>query len=79
VRKTDMAEQAILKKLDSIEQSLTNHLMTEIKENRSLMNTMFQELVSIRESLQAHAECIGVINDRYNKLIAQLRRVNVIS
>ena len=74
-----MDEQVILNKLDSIEKSLTNHLMTEIKENRTLMNSMFQELVSIRESLQGHAESIGVINDRYNKLIAQLRRVNVIS
>jgi hypothetical protein len=37
-----MDEQAILEKLDRIEKELTNHLLTEIQQDRTFMTGMFQ-------------------------------------
>jgi len=66
------------KKLDNIQEVLTNHVMAEIKQNRNLITGFQQELISIRESLQAHAEGFSVLNDRVHRLLEQLRRVKVI-
>jgi hypothetical protein len=66
------------KKLDNIQAFLTNHVMTEIKQNRNLINGFQQELILIRGSLQAHTEGFRVLNDRVHRLVEQIRRVKLI-
>ena len=66
------------KKLDNIQDVLTNHVMTEIKENRNLINKSQEELSLIRGSLGANTEGFRVLNDRVHALIEQLRDVKII-
>jgi len=71
-------EQLLLKKLKTIEELLSNHVITEIKENRNLINKSQEELSLIRGSLGANTEGFRVLNDRVHALIEQLRDVKII-
>ena len=74
--KTKLAE--LDKKLDDIQEVLKNHVMTEIKKNRDLINKTQQEVILIRQSLYAHTEVFRVLNDRVHRLVEQLQHVKLI-
>jgi len=73
-----LALKELNKKLDDIQEALTNHVITEIKENRNLINKSQEELSLIRGSLGANTEGFRVLNDRVHALIEQLKDVKII-
>ena len=77
-----MDEQSALKKLnkklDDIQNALTNHVITEIRENRKLITGFKKEIVLIRGSLKANTEGFRVLNDRVHRLVEQLQDVKMI-
>jgi len=73
-----LALKKLNKKLDDIQDALTNHVITEIKENRKLINKSQEELSLIRGSLGANKEGFRVLNDRVHALIEQLKHDKII-
>jgi hypothetical protein len=74
-----MSDQAIMEKLDRLENFLTNHVMTEIANNREQIVGMFQTIIKMYDSQQHTTENVGVLADRVNQLRKQLVRLKVIS
>jgi len=66
-------ERLLLKKLETIEELLSNHVITEIKQNRNLINGVQKEVSLIRQSLNAHKSGFAVLNDRVHLLTEQLK------
>jgi hypothetical protein len=74
-----MSDQAIMERLDRLENFLTNHVMTEIANNREQIVGMFQTIIKMYDSQQHTTENVGVLADRVNQLRKQLVRLKVIS
>jgi len=74
-----MNEQALYDKLEEIEKAITNHVMTEIKENRVTIQGMYNTMLSMYESVQSNTENVGVMADRLNNITTQLQRLKIIS
>ena len=64
--------QALFEKLEEIELAIRNHLMSEIKENRNLIEGLRDELSVIRQSLNAQKSGFSVLNDKVHYLIELL-------
>lgn len=71
-------EQLILQKLETIEECLSNHVITEIKKNRKLITGLKKEVGLIRGSLGANTEGFRALNDRVHSLIEQLINAKII-
>jgi hypothetical protein len=74
-----MSDQAIMERLDRLENFLTNHVMTEIANNREQIVGMFQTIIKMYDSQQHTTENVGVLADRVNQLRKQLVRLKVLS
>lgn len=64
--------QALFEKLEEIELAIRNHLMSEIKTNRTLIEGLRDELSVIRQSLNAQKSGFSVLNDKVHYLIELL-------
>ena len=73
-----MDEQAILKKFEQLENLITNHVITEIANNREQIVGIYQTIIRMYDSQQHTTENVGVIADRLNQIQQQLRRVKLI-
>ena len=73
-----MDEQAILKKFEQLENLITNHVITEIANNREQIVGIYQTIIRMYDSQQRTTENVGVIADRLNQIQQQLRRVKLI-
>lgn len=73
-----MNDQAIMRRLDSLEKFLENHVMTEIANNREQIVGIYQTIIRMYDSQQHTTENVGVIADRLNQIQQQLRRVKLI-
>jgi len=74
-----MNEKVILDKLEEIEKSITNHVITEITQNREQIVGIYQTMMAMYDSQQHNTENIGVMADRLNNITTQLRRLKIIS
>ena len=74
-----MNEKVILDKLEEIEKAITNHVITEITQNREQIVGIYQTMMAMYDSQQHNTENIGVMADRLNNITTQLRRLKIIS
>jgi len=74
-----MNEKVILDKLEEIEKAITNHVITEITNNREQIVGIYQTMMAMYDSQQHNTENIGVMADRLNNITTQLRRLKIIS